>query len=81
MKLLGSILLAGILGILIFFGPIGVYILGTIVLGIILRSYMLLNDIHKKAVPTGSVDEVQLAYEKYLKEKEERESIEADLKE
>ncbi|WP_223701728.1 ATP-dependent Lon protease [Sutcliffiella deserti] len=69
MKLLWSVLLAGFLGILVFFGPIGLYILCAIVVGVIFRSFVLLNDIHKQVVSEGGRDEVQEAYEKYLKEK------------
>ncbi|MGD6993126.1 ATP-dependent Lon protease [Sutcliffiella horikoshii] len=70
MKLLLSVLLAGFLGILVYFGPIGIYILCAIIVGVIFRSFVLLNDIHKQVVPEGGRDEVQEAYKQYLKEKE-----------
>ncbi|MFC0562557.1 ATP-dependent Lon protease [Halalkalibacter alkalisediminis] len=76
MKLFLSIILAGLLGILVIFGPIGIYILCTIIVGVIFRSFVLLNDIHKQVVPVGGRDRAQEAYEKYLKEKEEKEANE-----
>ncbi|MGM0837677.1 MAG: ATP-dependent Lon protease [Bacillota bacterium] len=74
MKLIFSIILAGLLGILVFFGPIGIYILCAIIVGVIFRSFFLLNDIQKQVVPEWSRDRVQDAYEKYLKEKVEKEA-------
>ncbi|MGM0863044.1 MAG: ATP-dependent Lon protease [Bacillota bacterium] len=71
MKLFLSIILAGLLGILVIFGPIGIYILCAIIVGVIFRAFVLLNDIHKQVVPVVSRDRATEAYEKYLKEKEE----------
>ena len=73
MKLLFSILLAGLLGLLVFFGPIGIYILCAIVVGVIFRILILLVEIHKKLVPNGHIDKAKEAYERYLKEKEVKE--------
>ncbi|KEF37100.1 hypothetical protein M670_03693 [Schinkia azotoformans MEV2011] len=73
MKLLLSILLAGVFGILIFLGPIGAYIFGAVLVGIIFRSFVLLNDIHKQVIPVRGGDRVKEAYERYLKEKEANE--------
>ncbi|KAB2328993.1 ATP-dependent Lon protease [Cytobacillus depressus] len=70
MKLLLSIILAGLLGILIFFGPIGVYILCAIIVGVIFRSFVLLNEIHKQVISVGGIDRAKEAYERYLKESE-----------
>ena len=72
MKLLGCILFAGLLGILVFIGPIGWYILSAIIVGEIFRSFILLHDIHKQTVPVD--DRVNDAQERYMKEREERES-------
>ncbi|MGG4166425.1 ATP-dependent Lon protease [Rossellomorea vietnamensis] len=72
MKLFLSIFFSGLLGILVFFGPIGIYILCAIIVGVIFRSFVLLNDLHNEVVPVGSRDSVKEVYEKYLKEKEER---------
>ncbi|MDS9470726.1 ATP-dependent Lon protease [Sporosarcina pasteurii] len=73
MKLLLSILLAGLLGILAFLGPIGIYILCAIIVGIIFRSLILLNEIHKQVVPANANDKVKDAYERYIKERDEKE--------
>jgi hypothetical protein len=72
-KLLLSIFLSGLLGILVFFGPIGIYILCAIIVGVIFRAFVLIHDIHKELVPVGSRDSVKEVYEKYLKEKEQSE--------
>jgi hypothetical protein len=66
LKLCLSIFLSGLLGI---FGPIGIYILCAIIVGVIFRPFVLLNDIHKQVVPVGSRDRATEAYEKYLEEK------------
>ncbi|WP_301109319.1 ATP-dependent Lon protease [Sporosarcina sp.] len=66
MKLLGCILVAGLLGILVFIGPIGWYILSAIIVGVIFRSFILLLDIHKQTVPVD--DGVNDAYERYMKD-------------
>lgn len=73
-KLLWCILFAGLLGILVFLGPIGWYILSAIIVGVIFRSFILLRDIHKHSVPVDVNDGVKDAYERYLLEREERES-------
>lgn len=73
MKLFLSIFLSGLLGILVFFGPIGIYILCAIIVGVIFRAFVLIHDIHKELVPVGSRDRAREVYEKYLKEKEQSE--------
>ncbi|MEC2072449.1 ATP-dependent Lon protease [Alkalihalophilus marmarensis] len=70
MKLLLSIIIAGLLGILVFMGPMSIYVLFSIIVGVIFRSFVLLNDILKQVVPVGSRDRVQVAYDKYVQEKE-----------
>jgi hypothetical protein len=71
-KLLLSILFAGLTGFLVFLGPVGIYIFGAVLVGIIFRSFVLLIEIHKQIVPEGGVDKVKEAYDKYLKENEEK---------
>ncbi|MEK5040874.1 ATP-dependent Lon protease [Sporosarcina sp. FSL K6-3457] len=73
MKLLLSILLAGLLGILVILGPIGIYILCAIIVGVIFRSLVLINEVHKQVVPPNSNDKVKDAYERYIKERNEKE--------
>ncbi|GIN91889.1 ATP-dependent Lon protease [Siminovitchia terrae] len=73
MKLLWSILLAAFLGLLVFFGPIGIYILCAIIAGVIFRSFILITEIHKQVVPPNSNDKAKEAYERYIKEKDEKE--------
>ncbi|SES46273.1 hypothetical protein SAMN05518872_12511 [Psychrobacillus sp. OK032] len=72
-KLLLSILLAGLLGILVIFGSIGIYILCAIIVGVIFRSFVLINEIHKQVVPANSNVRVKEAYERYIKERDEKE--------
>lgn len=74
MKLLLCILLAGFLGILAFFGPIGIYILYAIIVGIIFRSFILISEVHKQVVPAKSLDKAQEAYDRYIKERDEKEA-------
>ncbi|MGN7387913.1 ATP-dependent Lon protease [Sporosarcina sp. SAFN-015] len=74
MKLLLSILLAGLLGILAFLGPIGIYILCAIIVGVIFRSFILISEVHKQVVPPNSNDRVEDAYERYIKERDEKET-------
>lgn len=50
MKLFLAILFAGFLGILVFLGPLGIYILCAIIIGVIFRSFILINEIHKQVV-------------------------------
>lgn len=73
LKLLLSILLAGLLGILVILGPIGIYILCAIIVGVIFRSFILINEVHKQVVPPNSNDKVKEAYERYIKERDEEE--------
>ncbi|GKV64501.1 MULTISPECIES: ATP-dependent Lon protease [Sporosarcina] len=73
MKLVGCILFAGLLGILVYFGPIGWYMLYAIIVGVIFRAFILLRDLHKHLVPVDINDGVKDAYERYLLEREERE--------
>lgn len=73
MKLLLSVLFAGLLGILAFLGPIGIYILCAIIGGVIFRSFILINEIHKQVVPINGNDRVKEAYERYIKERDEKE--------
>ncbi|WEG18901.1 ATP-dependent Lon protease [Alkalihalophilus pseudofirmus] len=70
MKLFLSIIIAGLLGILVTMGPMGIYLLCAIIVGVIFRSFVLLNDIHKQVVPMGNRDRVQEAYDKYVQEKQ-----------
>lgn len=72
MKLFISIILAGLLGLLVFTGPIGIYIVGAIIVGVIFRSFILLSEIHKQIVPSDSTDKAAEAYERYLKERDEK---------
>lgn len=65
MKLFLSIFFSGLLGMLVFFGPIGIYILCAIIVGVIFRAFVLIHDIHKELVPVGSRDSVKEVYEKY----------------
>lgn len=74
MKLLLSILFAGFLGILAILGPIGIYILCAIIVGIIFRSFILISEIHKQVVPANSNDRVKEAYERYIKERDEKDT-------
>jgi uncharacterized membrane protein (DUF106 family) len=74
LKLLLSILLAGLLGILVILGPIGIYILCAIIVGVIFRSFILINEVHKQVVPPNSNDKVKDAYERYIKERDEKET-------
>jgi hypothetical protein len=69
LKLFLSIFLSGLLGILVIFGLIGIYILCAIIVGVIFRAFVLLNDIHKQVVSVGGRDRATEAYEKYLEEK------------
>lgn len=73
-KLLLSILLAGLLGILAFLGPIGLYIFCAIIVGVIFRSFILISEVHKQVVPPNSNDKVKDAYERYIKERDEKET-------
>ncbi|KQL33718.1 hypothetical protein [Psychrobacillus sp. FJAT-21963] len=73
MKLLLSILLAGLLGILVLLGSIGIYIICAIIVGVIFRSFILINEIHKQVVPANSSDRVKEAYERYIKERDDKE--------
>ncbi|MEK3978883.1 ATP-dependent Lon protease [Psychrobacillus sp. FSL K6-2836] len=74
MKLLLSFLLAGLLGILVFLGTIGIYILCAIIIGVIFRSFILINEIHKQVVPANSNDRVKETYERYIKERDQKET-------
>ncbi|MBO0603424.1 ATP-dependent Lon protease [Sporosarcina sp. E16_3] len=74
MKLLLSMLVAGLLGTLAILGPIGIYILCIIIVGVIFRSYILINEIHKQVVPATSNDKVKEAYERYIKERDAKET-------
>ncbi|ARK23161.1 ATP-dependent Lon protease [Sporosarcina ureae] len=61
-------------GMLIFFGPVGIYILCVLIIGVIFRSFILINEIHKQVVPADSNDRVKEAYERYIKERNENET-------
>ncbi|WP_339212332.1 ATP-dependent Lon protease [Solibacillus sp. FSL W8-0372] len=74
MKLLLSILLASLLGILVFFGPLGIFMLCAIIIGVIFRSFILIYEIHKQIVPPNSNDKVKEAVERYIKERDEKEA-------
>ena len=76
MKLLLSILLAGLLGILALIGPIGIYILSAIIIGVIFRSFILIYEIHKQVVPVTSKDSGKDVYERYIEERNEKEARE-----
>ena len=73
MKLLWSVLFAGLLGSLVFFGPVGIYILCAIIVGVIFRSFILITEIHKQVVPINRHDRVKEAYESYIKERDGKE--------
>ncbi|MDF2066710.1 ATP-dependent Lon protease [Bacillus sp. Cr_A10] len=73
MKLLLSILLDGLLGILVLLGSIGIYILCAIIVGVIFRSFILINEIHKQVVPANSNDRVKEVYGRYIKERDNKE--------
>lgn len=73
MKLLLSVLVAGLMGILAFMGPVGIYILSAVIVGVIFRLYILINEIHKQVVPFNGNDRVKEAYERYIKERDEKE--------
>ncbi|WP_078551503.1 hypothetical protein [Bacillus alkalicellulosilyticus] len=73
MKLLGAMIAAILVGSLIFLGPVGMYLLGAIVIGVLFRCYVLLVDIHKRLSSiTKTPDKVEEAYENYMKAKQER---------
>lgn len=74
MKLLLSIVLAGFLGVLAFMGPIGIYVLCAIIIGVIFRSFILIYEIHKQVVPANIHDRVVETYESYIKDRDEREA-------
>lgn len=74
MKYLLSVLVAMFSGMLIFFGPVGIYILCVLIIGVIFRSFILINEIHKQVVPADSNDRVKEAYERYIKERNENET-------
>ncbi|MBY0122010.1 ATP-dependent Lon protease [Bacillus sp. S/N-304-OC-R1] len=69
MKLLLSIILAGLLGLLSFLGPIGIYIICAIITGVIFRSFYLIHEIHKQVVQGRTIDRANEVYENYLKGK------------
>ncbi|MBM7666023.1 hypothetical protein JOC25_002516 [Solibacillus kalamii] len=71
MKLFLAILFAGFLGILAFLGPLGIYILCAIIIGVIFRSFILINEIHKQVVPANNNDKVKQAVERYIKERDQ----------
>ena len=73
-KLLLSMLVAGLLGTLAILGPIGIYISCVIIVGVIFRSFILINEIHKQVVPATSNDKVKEAYERYIKERDAKET-------
>ena len=73
-KLLLSMLVAGLLGTLAILSPIGIYILCVIIVGVIFRSFILINEIHKQVVPATSNDKVKEAYERYIKERDAKET-------
>ena len=74
MKLLLSMLLAGLLWSLAFLGTFGIFIICVIIVGVIFRSFILINEIHKQVVPANSNDKVKVAYERYIKERDEKET-------
>lgn len=71
MKLFLAILFAGFLGILVFLGPLGIYILCAIIIGVIFRSFILISEIHKQVVPANNNDKVKQAVERYIKERDQ----------
>ncbi|BAK15288.1 ATP-dependent Lon protease [Solibacillus silvestris StLB046] len=71
MKLFLAILFAGFLGILVFLSPLGIYILCAIIIGVIFRSFILINEIHKQVVPANNNDKVKQAVERYIKERDQ----------
>lgn len=73
MKLLASFIIAAFFSMLIFMGPLGIYVVVVCLLAVIFRSYFLLVDIHKQVVPIDANDQVKDAYERYMIEREEKE--------
>ncbi|PIC98863.1 ATP-dependent Lon protease [Sporosarcina sp. P29] len=74
MKLLLSILLAGLLGILALLDPIGIYILCAVIIGVVFRTFILINEIHKQVVTANGNDRMKAAYERYIKERDKKET-------
>lgn len=74
MKLLLCILLAGLLGFLAIHNPIGIFIVCVIVMGVIFRSFILIKEIHRQVVPANSNDKVKEAYERYIEERDEKQT-------
>ncbi|MDV6377862.1 ATP-dependent Lon protease [Sporosarcina sp. GW1-11] len=74
MKLFFSIVVGGLLGILALTGPIGIFLVCTIIVIVIFRSFLLLVEIHKHVVPVDANDHVKDAYERYMIERAEKEN-------
>ncbi|MCM3164926.1 ATP-dependent Lon protease [Metabacillus litoralis] len=72
MKLFLSIIIAGLLGLLVFIGPVGIYLLCATIVGVLFRTYILIREIHKQVVPAGGTDKAKEVYERYLIEKGEK---------
>lgn len=68
MKLFLCILGAAVLSSLLFFGIFGIYIVSAVVIGVLFRALMLLQEIHKQTVPAN--DKVNDAYKSYMNERE-----------
>lgn len=68
MKLFLCILGAAVLSSLLFFGILGIYIVSAIVIGVLFRALMILQEIHKQTVPAK--DKVNDAYTSYMNERE-----------
>ncbi len=77
MKLFLSLAAACLLGALAASGPIGAFVAGVIIVAILLRTCLLVKEIHTQTVPKRSKvkvqDKVQDAYERYLKERDAKE--------
>ncbi|AXH99045.1 ATP-dependent Lon protease [Sporosarcina sp. PTS2304] len=75
MKGLLSGMVAVIAGVIMLAGPVGIYIVGLLLIGIIFWSFLLLLDIHKHTVP-ATANDAKDAYERYMIERAEKEANE-----
>lgn len=70
MKLLLSIIAAGFLSLLLFLGPVGIYIISLILAGLLIRSFWLLTEIHKQTVPVEDRIPAEKVYDEYIKDRD-----------
>ena len=73
MNLFLCILAACLLGVLVATGPIGAFVAGVLIVGILFRTCLLIKEIHTQIVPKKSKDKVQDAYERYINERDAKE--------